>query len=88
MESTISTHELILKVIADFILKNNYSPTTREIMEIVGLKSPSTIHYHMVRLKKEGKIDYQGDGAPRTITVPGVRYVDIREKKDFEVNNS
>ena len=56
-------------------------------MEIVGLKSPSTIHYHLVRLKKEGKIDYQGDGVPRTITVPGVRYVDIREKKDFEVNN-
>ena len=48
MEPTISTHELILKVIADFILKNNYSPTTREIMEIVGLKSPSTIHYHLV----------------------------------------
>ncbi len=47
---------LILDFIKKFIAKNNYSPTIREIMIGLALKSPSTVHEHIKSLARLGYI--------------------------------
>lgn len=49
---------LILDFIKKFIAKNNYSPTVREIMTGLALKSPSTVHEHIKMLVHLGCITY------------------------------
>lgn len=58
----------ILDIIKDFINKNGYSPTIREIGGIAKLKSPSTVYSHLINLRKKGYINYM-DGKMRTISV-------------------
>lgn len=47
---------LILDFIKKFVAKNNYSPTIREIMTGLALKSPSTVHEHIKSLARLGYI--------------------------------
>lgn len=58
----------ILDYIKSYINEKGYSPTIREIGKAVGLQSTSAVSFHLVKLRKEGKIDYE-EGAPRTITI-------------------
>lgn len=58
----------ILQFINEFINEHQYSPTVREITEAVGLKSPSTVHGHLDRLRKKGYINFV-DSSPRTISI-------------------
>lgn len=58
----------IFEYIKSFIDEHNYSPTIREIQLAVGLKSSSTVHGHLERLKKFGYIDYI-PLSPRTISI-------------------
>jgi repressor LexA len=46
-----------------------YPPTYREIAEGVGLKSPSTVHYHVKILKQSGHFTFDA-GRSRTIVKP------------------
>ncbi|WP_342538316.1 winged helix-turn-helix transcriptional regulator [Sporosarcina sp. FSL K6-1540] len=57
-------YEFILK----YIRENQYSPTIREIAVAVGLKSPSTVHGHLDRMRDKGIIDFV-DSLPRTIRI-------------------
>ena len=68
----------ILDAIVAYMLRQGYPPTIREIGEAVGLKSTSTVESHLRRMELEGMI-LRNEG-PRTIEVPGVRYVDERWK--------
>jgi repressor LexA len=54
-----------------FTAEHGYPPSIREISLAVGLKSPSTVHFHLQGLKKAGVI-IQEEGKTRAITVPGV----------------
>ena len=65
-----STREQILQAIKDFYTKNGYSPSVTELANIVGLKSPSTVHGHLHRMRRDGLINFV-DGEARTITVVG-----------------
>jgi repressor LexA len=56
--------------IKDFIDEHTYSPTVRELMEILGKKSPGTIHPGLKILKEKGYIDYQYN-RNRTIRIIG-----------------
>lgn len=58
----------IFEYIESFINEKGYSPTIREIGKAVGLQSTSAVSFHLVKLRNEGKIDYE-EGAPRTITI-------------------
>ncbi len=58
----------ILEFITDYTHENGYAPTIREICEGVGLKSPSTVHGHIERLRRAGKLD-KADSKTRTIKV-------------------
>ena len=53
-----STREAILSFIPVFWEEHNYAPTIREICGAVGISSPSTARYHLVRLKERGIITF------------------------------
>lgn len=70
--------EKILQAIIEYIDEHGYPPTTREIGEMVGLKSTSSVHAHLQRLLREGKIETDtGLGAPRAIRVPGYKFTKV-----------
>ena len=49
--------ERIYDVIVRFVRENGYAPSVREIGEAVGLKSPSTVHFHLKKLEEQGLIE-------------------------------
>lgn len=51
-----------------FLQEYKYSPTVREIGTAVNLSSPSTVHGHLNRLRKNGYITFI-DSSPRTIQI-------------------
>ena len=59
------------QVIYDYLLKftaeNGYPPSVREIAAAVGLKSPSTVHFHLKALEEAGAIN-RDTGKTRAIT--------------------
>ncbi|SHI49167.1 transcriptional repressor LexA [Desulfofundulus thermosubterraneus] len=46
--------KIILEVIKENIRTKGYPPSVREIGQIVGLKSSSTVHYYLKRLEDKG----------------------------------
>lgn len=58
----------ILEIIKTFIKENGYSPTIREICNIANIKSTSSVHGHIKRLKAEGHIT-SGVDMPRSIAL-------------------
>jgi repressor LexA len=59
----------VYEYILAFTAEHGYSPSIREISLAVGLKSPSTVHFHLKGLLKAGVI-LQEPGKTRTITFP------------------
>ena len=60
----------IYEYIAACIREQGYPPSVREIGEAVGLKSPSTVHFHLKRLEEAGVIE-KGAGKGRAIRLKG-----------------
>lgn len=58
----------IYAYIADCIRQQGYPPSVREIGEAVGLKSPSTVHFHLKHLEEAGVIE-KGAGKGRAISL-------------------
>ena len=56
-------YDYIVSYTADF----GYPPSVREIAGAVGLKSPSTVHFHLKALEEAGAIN-RGTGKTRAIT--------------------
>ena len=63
-DMTERVYEYLQKAIRD----QGYAPSVREICEAVGLKSPSTAHFHLKRLQEQGLID-KGDCKGRAIVL-------------------
>ena len=60
----------IYDYILSFTSQHGYPPSVREIGAAVGLKSPSTVHFHMKGLEEAGVI-VKAEGKTRAITVVG-----------------
>ncbi|MDP4132534.1 MAG: transcriptional repressor LexA [Bacillota bacterium] len=60
--------QLILDFIQKYTNENGYPPTIREICDGVGLKSPSTVHGHLERMKRDGLLK-KDDSKTRAIKV-------------------
>ncbi len=60
----------IYDYIRAFAAQHGYPPSVREIGEAVGLKSPSTVHFHLKGLEDAGVI-IKAEGKTRAITLPG-----------------
>ena len=70
MRNLTEKQQELYNAIKDFIDEHTYSPTVRELMEILGKKSPGTIHTCLKELKRKGYIDYQYN-RNRTIRIIG-----------------
>lgn len=74
----------------DFILSftnsHGYPPSVREIGAAVGLKSPSTVHFHMKGLEEAGVI-VKAEGKTRAISLPGVPLRQVSEEPDPRINH-
>lgn len=57
----------IYDYIVEFTAEHGYPPSVREIAAAVGLKSPSTVHFHLKALEEAGVIS-RGSGKTRAIT--------------------
>ncbi|HCA48210.1 MAG TPA: repressor LexA [Armatimonadetes bacterium] len=60
----------ILDYIATTIEQRGYPPTVREIGQEIGLKSSSSVHYHLKQLEKEGYLTRDGS-LTRALRVSG-----------------
>ena len=67
----------IYAYIAECIRQQGYPPSVREIGEAVGLKSPSTVHFHLKHLEEAGVIEKgAGKGRAITLTSPPVECIE------------
>lgn len=63
----------IYDFLVSYIQGKGYPPSVREIGEAVGLKSPSTVHFHLKHLEEAGVIEKgAGKGRAITLTAPPV----------------
>ena len=69
MARTSNKQEEILAFLTRYLEKNGHGPSIREIGNAVGLRSTSTVHYHLSELKRQGKIEMD-ERKKRTITLP------------------
>lgn len=67
--------EKILEFIANYIQKHGYAPSLGEIGEAVGLKSKNSIWNRIQGLLRKGLLETDHDGSPRTIRIPGYKFV-------------
>lgn len=63
----------MLSAIKDYIRQRGYPPTVREIGDMVGLYSTSSVHAHLQRMFADGTLETDHPGMPRAIRVPGMR---------------
>lgn len=87
--------EKVLRAIEDFVLAHGYSPTIRQLGELLGIANPSAVFKHILSLEKKGylkrdkgEIDLQGfpSSAETQVKVPLVGLVPAgypRESFDF-----
>lgn len=74
----------IYQFILQYTREHGYPPSVREIGEAVGLKSPSTVHFHMKKLEAEGYI-LKADGKTRAITLPRQAVVEELDSRENQV---
>lgn len=70
MKPLTEKQQQIYDYIVSFQQDHGYPPSVREIGEHVGLKSPSTVHFHLKGLEAAGLIT-KAEGKTRAITVAG-----------------
>ena len=68
MKALTPKQQQIYTYILSFSQTHGYPPSVREIGEYVGLKSPSTVHFHLKGLESAGLIT-KAEGKTRAITV-------------------
>lgn len=60
--------KIIYDIIQEFIEINGYSPTIREICDLVGLSSTATVFVHLKKMKDKGYLTFK-EGFSRTIVL-------------------
>lgn len=68
MEKLTKKQQEIYDYILAFTEEQGYSPSVREIGDYLGLRSPSTVHFHLKGLRAAGLVS-KADGKTRTMTV-------------------
>ena len=57
MSKRAEMQQRIYQFILSYIAGNGYAPSVRDICDAVGLKSPSTVHFHLKNLAERGLIE-------------------------------
>jgi len=81
MPKLTAKQQQIYDYILSFTSRHGYPPSVREIGAAVGLKSPSTVHFHMRGLEEAGVI-VKAEGKTRAISLPGVPLGGVAEEAD------
>lgn len=68
MKKLTEKQQQIYDYILTFTDEFGYPPSVREIAEYIGLKSPSTVHFHLKGLRAAGLIQ-QAEGKTRAISI-------------------
>lgn len=64
----------IKQAIISYMEKHGYAPTIREIGDMVGMSSTSSVHNHLMRMIDNGELETDDKvGSPRAIRVPGYK---------------
>ena len=85
MKTLTPKQQKIYDYILDFTAEHGYPPSVREIGAAVGLKSPSTVHFHLKGLEEAGVI-VKAEGKTRAISLPGVSPRPVAEETDPHAN--
>ncbi len=85
MPKLTAKQQQIYDYILSFTSQNGYPPSVREIGAAVGLKSPSTVHFHMRGLEEAGVI-VKAEGKTRAISLPGVSLGGVAEEAEPHAN--
>jgi len=85
MAKLTAKQQQIYDYILAFSAQHGYPPSVREIGAAVGLKSPSTVHFHMKGLEEAGVI-VKAEGKTRAITLPGAPKAAVAEEEDPHAN--
>ena len=51
-----------LEFLRNFLAEKGFAPSLKDIAEFIGVKSPSTAHFHLERLENKGFIRRGEDG--------------------------
>ena len=73
MPRTSNKSELILSYVNQFIQKNGFAPSIREIGEAVGLRSTASVSYHLHQLQEKGLLISPGSKGRKRAISTGVR---------------
>ena len=69
--------------IIEYMCEHGYAPSVREIGEMVGLKSSSSIQSHLMLMFEQGMLESDGEfRSPRAIRVPGYKFVKVEGEAD------
>lgn len=82
MAKLTAKQQQIYDYILAFLSQHGYPPSVREIGAAVGLKSPSTVHFHLKGLEEAGVI-VKTEGKTRAITLT---HADAAEEADPQAN--
>lgn len=75
------TRDRIMEAIIGYIEKYQYFPSYREIGDMVGLKSTSSVHLQVSKLIQEGRLESDTEYIqPRAIRIPGYRFIKIEKE--------
>lgn len=77
----------ILEVIYEHTERSGYPPTIRELCKLVGIKSTSTIHSHIRKLKEQGYI-FSEETYPRTLVITEKRLelLNVERKESLKID--
>lgn len=73
-----NARDKVYGVIKEYIIEKGYSPSIREICQITGYKSTSSVHNHIQTLIREGRVivkEGMEPGTPRTLCLHGYHYI-------------
>ena len=85
MAKLTAKQQQIYDYILEFTAQQGYPPSVREIGAAVGLKSPSTVHFHIKGLEEAGVL-VKAEGKTRAITLPGASHGPVAEEQDGKAN--
>lgn len=80
-----SSRDKVYKAIKTYQEKHGYSPTIRELCDLTGLRSTSTIHQHIQNLIIDGRLSKK-DASPRTVKTVN-QFLDIEKIRVLELRN-
>ncbi|MCI8869935.1 MAG: transcriptional repressor LexA [Lawsonibacter sp.] len=85
MAKLTAKQQQIYDCIQDFLAQHGYPPSVREIGAALGLKSPSTVHFHIKGLEEAGVL-IKAEGKTRAITLADVPRGPVAEEQNPRSN--